>query len=54
MEQKSLTREQAWALLTQYNEGEFHLKHARIMEDVRSHEVAVVVYVGSGREQVEH
>lgn len=34
MEQTSLTREQAWTLLTHYNEGEFHLKHARIMEDV--------------------
>ncbi len=34
MEQKTLTREQAWTLLTQYNKGEFHLKHARILEDV--------------------
>ena len=28
------TREQAWELLTQYNEGEFHLKHANIVADV--------------------
>jgi predicted hydrolase (HD superfamily) len=27
-------REQAWALLTQYNQDEFHLKHARIVESV--------------------
>ena len=30
----TLTREQAWALLTEYNQGAFHLKHARILEDV--------------------
>ena len=28
------TREQAWELLTQYNKGEFHLKHANIVADV--------------------
>lgn len=28
------TREAAWALLTEYNQGEFHLKHARTVEDV--------------------
>lgn len=28
------TREDAWALLTEYNNGEFHLRHARIVEDV--------------------
>lgn len=28
------TPEQAWALLTEYNEGEFHQKHARIVGDV--------------------
>ena len=28
------TKEQAWALLTQYNSGEFHLKHANIVSDV--------------------
>ncbi len=28
------TRKQAWELLTTYNEGDFHLKHARTMEDV--------------------
>ncbi len=31
------TREQAWALLNEYNEGEFHLKHARVLEDVMRH-----------------
>lgn len=30
----SITREQAWELLTQYNKDEFHLKHARIVECV--------------------
>ena len=29
-----MNREEAWALLTQYNEGEFHRKHARIVGDV--------------------
>ncbi len=28
------TRDEAWALLTKYNKGEFHLTHARIVEDV--------------------
>ncbi len=28
------TRQQAWELLTQYNKGEFHLKHANIVADV--------------------
>ena len=28
------TKEQAWELLTQYNKGEFHLKHACIVADV--------------------
>ena len=28
------TRQQAWELLTQYNKGEFHLKHACIVADV--------------------
>ena len=28
------TPEQAWALLTEYNEGDFHRKHARIVGDV--------------------
>ena len=28
------TRQQAWDLLTQYNKGEFHLKHACIVADV--------------------
>lgn len=30
----TITREEAWALLTEYNKDEFHLKHARIMEGV--------------------
>lgn len=30
----SIPREAAWALLTQYNQGEFHLKHAVILEEV--------------------
>ena len=29
-----MTREQAWELLTQYNPGEFHLKHAVTLEEV--------------------
>ena len=29
-----LTREEAWKILTQYNEGEFHLKHAVTLEEV--------------------
>ena len=29
-----MTREQAWELLTQYNTGEFHLKHAVTLEEV--------------------
>ena len=29
-----ITREDAWKLLTQYNEGEFHLKHAVTLEEV--------------------
>ncbi|OPZ66904.1 MAG: hypothetical protein BWY81_01598 [Firmicutes bacterium ADurb.Bin467] len=28
------TRDDAWKLLTEYNRGEFHLKHARVVEDV--------------------
>ena len=28
------TKEQAWELLTRYNKGEFHLKHANIVADV--------------------
>ncbi len=28
------TREEAWALLTEFNKDEFHLKHARIVEGV--------------------
>ena len=30
----ALTREQAWELLNEYNKGEFHLKHGRIVGDV--------------------
>lgn len=30
----SITREQAWALLTQYNKDAFHLKHSLIVEGV--------------------
>ena len=29
-----MTRDEAWALLTQYNQGEFHLRHARTVEGV--------------------
>lgn len=28
------TRDEAWALLTEFNTGEFHIKHARVVEDV--------------------
>lgn len=31
---KDITREEAWALLTEYNKEEFHLKHAQIVECV--------------------
>jgi predicted hydrolase (HD superfamily) len=31
------TREDAWALLTQYNQDEFHLKHAQIVESCMRH-----------------
>ncbi len=27
-----MTRDEAWALLTEYNQGEFHLEHAKILE----------------------
>ena len=30
----SMTREQAWDLLTKYNKDEFHLKHAQVVEAV--------------------
>ena len=30
----SMTREQAWDLLTQYNQEEFHLRHAVTVEHV--------------------
>lgn len=30
----ALTKEQAWELLQEYNKGEFHLKHGRIVGDV--------------------
>lgn len=30
----SMTREQAWELLTKYNKDEFHLKHAQVVEAV--------------------
>jgi len=30
----SITREEAWSLLTEYNKDEFHLKHALILEGV--------------------
>ena len=29
-----MTREEAWALLTEFNKGEFHLKHGEIVGDV--------------------
>jgi predicted hydrolase (HD superfamily) len=29
-----MTKEEAWALLTEFNKGEFHLKHAQIVGDV--------------------
>lgn len=31
---QNLTREAAWALLTEYNQDPFHLRHARIVEEV--------------------
>ena len=35
MERKDImTRDEAWALLTRYNQGEFHLRHARTLEGV--------------------
>ena len=32
--EKAISRSEAWALLTQYNQEEFHLKHSQTMEDV--------------------
>ncbi len=29
-----MTREEAWNLLTEYNQEEFHLEHAQIVENV--------------------
>lgn len=31
---KEITREEAWALLTEYNKEPFHLKHGKIVEGV--------------------
>jgi len=31
---KAINRDEAWGLLTEYNKEEFHLKHARIVENV--------------------
>jgi len=31
---KKLSREEAWSLLTEYNQDEFHLKHAQVVEGV--------------------
>lgn len=31
---KEITRDEAWALLTEFNQDDFHLKHARILEGV--------------------
>ena len=31
---KTISRDEAWKLLTDYNKEEFHLKHARIVENV--------------------
>jgi predicted hydrolase (HD superfamily) len=39
-----LTRERAWALLTQYNKEEFHLKHAQIVEGVMRYFSNVLKY----------
>ena len=36
-----MTRDEAWALLTQYNQGEFHLRHARTLEGVMRHSRAL-------------
>ena len=38
------TREQAWALLCEYNEGEFHRLHARIVGDVMRYFAAQLGY----------
>ena len=32
-----MPRDEAWALLTRYNQGEFHLRHARTLEGVMRH-----------------
>ncbi|MCL2529337.1 MAG: HD domain-containing protein [Coriobacteriia bacterium] len=31
---KTISRDEAWELLTEYNKEEFHLKHARVVESV--------------------
>ena len=38
------TREQAWDLLCEYNEGEFHRLHARIVGDVMRYFAAQLGY----------
>ncbi|MDR3051570.1 MAG: hydrolase [Oscillospiraceae bacterium] len=38
------TRDAAWALLTEYNQDAFHLKHAQIMEGVMRHFAAQLGY----------
>lgn len=30
----SFTKQEAWSLLSEYNQGEFHLRHGRIVGDV--------------------
>ncbi|HWQ78987.1 MAG TPA: hydrolase [Anaerovoracaceae bacterium] len=41
---KELTREEAWALLNEYNEDPFHLKHALIVEGVMKYFAGVLGY----------
>lgn len=39
-----MTRDEAWALLTEYNKEEFHLKHAQIVEGVMRYFAAELGY----------
>ena len=43
-----MTREDAWALLTEYNQEPFHLKHAQIVEGAMRYFAQELGY-GSGR-----
>jgi len=41
---QEITREDAWALLNEYNKDPFHLKHALILEGVMKYFARLLVY----------